>query len=339
MTKLVKVACLLAMVAALAVAGLPEAVQAKTYTLRIQCIYPETSYVPQMIKQFVAKAEKYTKGQVEIKLFWPGQLVSAKKGYDAVSKGMVEGLVSALIYYGGTLKEGKVEWLPFTWRDPKEAYDLYVNGGFLELMRKANQKQNVQYLFPVMAGTMGCMTNFPVNSLADFKGQKMRAPGLDGPIVKLLGASPVSLSAKEIYMSLQRGTVDGVVYPYYTLSTYKLYEVIKYAILPGFHTPAMTGLYLNLDFWKSLPPELQAALNKAGLETFHASSLKSPQWDQAALKAAEGKGVKVLQLSQADVLKLRKMCMPLWDKVGSATPLSKQLVELLKSYLQKKGAL
>lgn len=339
MIKWAKVLCLLALVAALAVAGLPEAAKAKTYTLRIQCIYPETSYVPQMIKQFVAKAEKYTKGQVEIKLFWPGQLVSAKKGYDAVSKGMVEGLVSALIYYGGTLKEGKVEWLPFTWRNPEEAYDLYVNGGFLDLMRKATQKQNVQYLFPVMAGTMGCMTNFPVNNLGDFKGKKMRAPGLDGPIVKLLGASPVSLSAKEIYMSLQRGTVDGVVYPYYTLSTYKLYEVIKYAILPGFHTPAMTGLYLNLDFWKSLTPELQAALNKAGIETFYASSLKSPEWDQSALKAAEGKGVKVMELSQADVAKVRKMCMPLWDKVGGATPMSKELVDLLKSYLQKKGAL
>jgi len=339
MSKLGKVICLLAVVIAFAVVAYPGPAESKEYTLRIQCIYPETSYAPQMLKEFAAKAKEYTKGQVDIKLFWPGQLVSAKKGYDAVSKGVVEGLFSALIYYGGTLKEGKVEWLPFTWRDPKEAYDLYVNGGFLNLMRKANQQHNVQYLFPVMAGTMGCMTNFPVNNLGDFKGKKMRAPGLDGPIVKLLGASPVSITAKEIYMSLQRGTVDGVVYPFYTLSTYKLYEVIKYAVLPGFHTPAITGLYLNLDFWKSLPPELQKALNKAGLETFHASSLKSPQWDQAAMKVAEEKGVKVMELSQADTLKIRKMCMPLWDKVGSATPLSKELVDLLKGYLKKKGAL
>lgn len=339
MSKLVKVICLLAVVVAFVATASPGFAEGKKYTLRIQCIYPETSYVPQMVKQFVAKAQEYTKGEVDIKLFWPGQLVSAKKGYDAVGKGVVEGLVSALIYYGGTLKEGKVEWLPFTWRDPKEAYDLYVNGGFLDLMRKANQQHNVQYLFPIMAGTMGCMTNFPVNNLGDFKGKKMRAPGLDGPIVKLLGASPVSITAKEIYMSLQRGTVDGVIYPFYTLSTYKLYEVIKYAVLPGFHTPAMTGLYLNLDFWKSLPPELQKALNKAGMETFHASSLDSPKWDQSAMKVAEEKGVKVMTLSQADALKIRKMCMPLWDKVGSATPLSKELVELLKGYLKKKGAL
>ncbi len=339
MTKLGKVFCLLAVVLAFTVAASPGFAQGKKYTLRIQCIYPETSYVPQMIKEFVAKAQEYTKGQVDIKLFWPGQLVSASKGYDAVGKGVVEGLVSALIYYGGIVKEGKVEWLPFTWRDPKEAYDLYVNAGFLDLLRKANQEHNVQYLFPVMAGTMGCMTNFPVQKLGDFKGQKMRAPGLDGPIVKLLGGAPVSLSAKEIYMSLQRGTVDGVVYPFYTLSTYNLYEVVKYVILPGFHTPAMTGLYLNLDFWKSLPPDLQKALNKAGLETFYASSLKSPQWDEAGMKVGEKKGVKVMTLSPADTLKLRKMCMPLWDKVGSATPLSKQLVDLLKVYLQKKGAL
>jgi TRAP-type C4-dicarboxylate transport system substrate-binding protein len=313
--------------------------EAKTHTLRIQCIYPESSHAPQMLKLFAAKAKKYTRGQVDIKLFWPGQLVAAKKGYDAVSRGVIEGLFSSLIYYGGTVREGKVEWLPFSWRSPAEAYDIYTRTRFFDLMRQANLKHNVYYLFPVMTGTMGYMTNFPVKGLADFKGKKVRAPGLDGQIVKALGSAPVSLSAKEIYMALRRGTVDGVVYPYYTLSSYKLVEVVKYVVRPGFHSPAMTGLYLNATFWKSLPANLKKALNKAGMEAFHQSSIQSESWDNDAIKAAKAKGVKVVDLNAAQVKKIRTLCMPVWKKVASSTPLSRKMVELLAAYLKKRGAL
>lgn len=312
---------------------------AKTYTLKMQSVYPETSHGPQMLKKFAAKVEEYSKGQVKVKLFWPGQLVHLKEGYDAVSKGMVDGIYSCLIYYGGIVPEGKTEWLPFTWRDPKECYDLYMNAGYLKLMRQANAKHNVFYLFPMMSGTMGCMTKFPVKSLADFKGKKMRATGMDGAIVKLLGCAAVSLPATELYMTLQRGTVDGIIYPFYTLRTYKLYEVVSNIVLPGFHTPSISGVYLNMDWWKSLPSDLQKVVEKAGIETFYQSSLGSVEWDKEALQEAKAKGVKVDVLPPADVNKLRTMCLPLWDKVAAASPLNKEIVDLFVSYLKQKGAL
>jgi TRAP-type C4-dicarboxylate transport system substrate-binding protein len=317
----------------------PGLANAKTYTMRIQSVYPETSHGPQMLKQFAAKVKEYTGGKVKVRLFWPGQLVHLKEGYDAISKGMVEGLYSCLIYYGGIVPEGKTEWLPFTWRNPAEAYDMYVKAGYLDLLRKANEQHGVHYLFPIMSATMGAMTKFPVKSLADFKGKKMRATGLDGPIVKKLGSAAVSLPATEMYITLQRGTVDGVIYPFYTLRTYKLYEVVNYVVRPGFHTPAISGVYLNLEFWKSLPADLQKAVDKAGLETFHQSSLACVQWDKEAVDEAAKRGVKIVDLPEADVKKMRELCLPLWSKVGKSTPLSGKIVELFTSYLKEKGAI
>lgn len=321
------------------VASISGAADAKTYKLRIQSVYPEVSHGPQMLKKFAERAEKYTNGRVKIEIFWPNQLVSLNEAYDAVSKGMVEGTYSCLIYYGGIVPEGKTEWLPFNWRTPEEAADLYLHRGYLDIMRKANAEHNIYYLFPMMSATMGCMTKFPVHTLADFQGKKMRASGLDGPIIKTIGVAPVALPASDQYVALQRGTVEGIIYPFYTIGVYKFYEVLKYIVLPGFHTPSISGVYLNLDFWKSLPPDLQFALDRAGQETMLLSAIASERWDKEAIVDAAKHGVKVVELPEADVKKLRTNCMPLWDKVGESTPACKEIVELFRNYLKEKGAL
>jgi len=330
---------ILAALAGFCLIVIPCWAQTKTHTLRIQCVYPEASHGPVMLKKFAAKVEEYTKRQVQVKLFWPGMLVSLQEGYDALAKGTVEGLYSSLIYHGGTVPEGKTEWLPFNWRTPDEAFDIYYNTGYLDLMREANTKHNVYYLFPMMSASMGCMTKFPVTTMDDFKGKKMRATGLDGAIVKTMGAAAVAMPATELYVTLQRGTVDGVVYPYYTLRTYKLHEVVSQVVLPGLHAPSISGVYLNLDFWKSLTPELQQALEKAGKETCLLSAQACPEWDNEGLDEARARGIKVTTLPDADVKKLREQCMPLWTQVGEATPLSKKIVELLINYQKKKGAM
>lgn len=313
--------------------------EANTYKLRIQSVYPEGSHGPVLLKEFAKKAEEYTKGKVKVELFWPGQVVGLSAAYDAVAKGTIEGTYSCLIYYGGTVPEGKTEWLPFNWPTTEDSVDIYLKAGYLDLMRKANVQHNVHYLFPMYSATMGAMTKFPVKTLDDFKGKKMRATGLDGSLVKLMGSAAVSLPATEIYTSLQRGTVDGVIYPFYTVDTYKLHEVISHIVLPGFHTPSISGVYLNLDFWKSLTPELQAAIEKAGRETMLASAKGSDQWDKEALEFAKQKGIKVVTLPKSDVDYLKKASVPIWDSVAESTPLCKDIVEMYRNYLKGKGAL
>jgi TRAP-type C4-dicarboxylate transport system substrate-binding protein len=313
--------------------------EAKTYTLRIQSVYPEGSHGPVLLKDFAKKVEEYTKGQVKVELFWPGQVVGLTEAYDAVAKGVIEGTYSCLIYYGGIVPEGKTEWLPFNWRTTEESVDIYLKAGYLDLMRKANTPHNIHYLFPMYSATMGCMTKFPVKTLEDFKGKKMRATGLDGPIVKLMGCGAVSLPATELYTTLQRGTVDGVIYPFYTLDTYKLYEVVNHIVLPGLHTPSISGVYLNLDFWKSLTPELQAVVEKAGRETMFASAKGSDQWDKEAIEFAKRHGVRVVTLPESDVASLKKACGSIWDSVAESTPLCKEIVGMKRTYLKAKGAL
>ena len=56
---------------------------------------------------------------------------------------------------------------------------------------------------------MGGWFNKEINSASDFKGLKMRMPGLGGDVIAKMGASPVSLPGGQIYENLVSGAIDA----------------------------------------------------------------------------------------------------------------------------------
>ena len=56
---------------------------------------------------------------------------------------------------------------------------------------------------------MGGWFRKEINSPDDFKGLKMRIPGLGGDVIAKLGASPVSLPGGQIYENLVSGAIDA----------------------------------------------------------------------------------------------------------------------------------
>lgn len=308
--------------------------QAKTHELRMQAVFPATGPSGQLFQEWADRVESNTKGQVKVKIFPPNQLVKLNEAYDATAKGMIDGCLSSLIYYGGTIPEGKTAFLSYTWKSPAQLSDLFLEKGYLELLRKANAQHNVRYVTPLMVGSFGFITKFPVKSLEDLKGKKFRASGMDGQLVKIAGAAGVALPVGEIYMALQRGTVDGIIYPYYTMDSYKFYEVVSHMVLPGIRQPSITSVFMNLDVWNALPKDLQNDIDAASRDTFLGSAEKSLKWDQEAIETCNKHGVTVVTLPESDVQTLKAQCMGLWDEVAAESPLCKEIIDLFKSTLK-----
>lgn len=300
--------------------------------IRVQSVYPEKTYGPELLKMLAEKVKQYSAGEVEFKLFWPGQLVSAEEGLDALGKGMIEGLYAAAIYYGGTIPESKVEWLPLNWRTPQDVVEIYTKHGYLKKMREFSAKHQAYYLYPIMTGSMGAMTKFPVSKVADFKGKKLRATGVDGQLAQAIGAAPVALVGPEAYTALKMGTVEGTIYPYYTIKTYKYDEVVDHIIMPGFHTPSLTVVWLNLKVWEKLSSKAKEAMEKAGLEVFELSAQRSQLWDQEALDYSKERNVKVMHLPEEEIKKIKELCKPIYEKVAEASPGARELINILEEY-------
>ena len=306
--------------------------------IRLQCVYPETSNGGLMVKTFAKKVDKYTGGQIKVKIFWPNQLVKVKEAYTAVSKGMVDVVYAAAIYYGGIVPALKSEFLPLTWSSPEDAYDLFYNGGYLELLRKASAKKGVWHLGTTFSGSMGFMTNFEVKNLDSFKGKKIRAMSVDASLVKELGASPVAMAGTEMYAAMKRGTIDGVIYPYYIINTYKFHEVTTCVTLPGIHTPNPVDFYMNQKLWKSLPPDQQFALERACEETCLLSALWSERWNKGAFVTARKKNIKIVELNQADQARMRKIALEDWKKTAGQSKELQEAVALIEKFVKSKEA-
>lgn len=101
----------------------------------------------------------------------------------------------------------------------------------------------------------------------DFAGMRLRVPqtfiSIEG--AKSLGASATPVSYGELYIALQQGIVDAAEAPLAVIAAESFDEPADYLLKTG-HLITSQPFIVNEDFWQSLTPEQQAALEKAAVE-------------------------------------------------------------------------
>ena len=91
---------------------------------------------------------------------------------------------------------------------------------------------------------------------ADLKGLKIRtSPGYI-PFVTSLGGSSVVVKPTDVYSAMERGVIDGLIFPHFAVLDNKMYEVAKYQVRPMFGE-AVYPILVNLNSWNRLPKNLQ----------------------------------------------------------------------------------
>ena len=112
---------------------------------------------------------------------------------------------------------------------------------------------------------MGGWFNKKIRSANDFKGLKMRMPGLGGQVLGKLGGSPISLPGGQIYENLVSGAIDATewVGPWND-EAFKFYEAAKYYYYPGMHEPGSTlACGVNKSWFTSLTKSDQLTIKTA----------------------------------------------------------------------------
>jgi len=175
-----------------------------------------------------------------------------------------------------------------------------------------------------------------VTGLESLKGKKIRAMSADAPLVRKLGASPVAMAGTEMYAAMKRGTIDGVIYPYYILDTYKFDEVTTCVTLPGIHSPNPVSFYMNLKLWKSFSPQIQQAMDRACQDTCKLTITWSDKWDKEAMATAKRSKITIFTLSKTDQQKLKELAREGWKEVAAKSPELKEVVDLIEKFVDSK---
>ena len=210
-----------------------------------------------------------TDNHFRITPFAAGEIVPGLQVLDAVQAGTVECGHSASYYY-----VGKNPALAFGTAVPfgltaQQQNAWYYHGGGLKTMHRLYADFNV-IAFPAgnTGAQMGGWFKREVSTAADLQGLKMRIPGIGGEVMKRLGVLVQVLPGGEIFLALERGTIDAAEFvgPYDD-EKLGLQNAAPFYYYPGWWEPsAALDLTINLDAWNSLPQTYREVVIAASYE-------------------------------------------------------------------------
>jgi len=245
----------------------PNVISNKKYKWKMVTTWPPNfPVVGTGAEKYAEWVNEMTNGQIEIKVYGGGTLVPALEVFDAVSGGAAEMGSGASYYWAG--KNPSVQFfttVPFGMNAQQMNSWLYAGGG-MELWREQYAKYN---LVPFAGGNTGVQMagwfNKEINSIEDYKGLKMRIPGLGARVLEEIGGTPVLSAGSEIYTNLERGVIDATEWigPYHDYLM-GFHDIAKYYYSPGWHeTGSNLEILINKRLYDGLPKSLQSILDAA----------------------------------------------------------------------------
>lgn len=225
--------------------------------------FPGLGRGPETFAEYVTKMSN---GRLKVKVYGAGELVPAMQVMDAVSNGTAQMGHGAGYYWKGKAPAAQIfSAIPFG-MNAQEMNSWFHYGGGMELWREVYKPFGV---IPFAGGNSGVQAagwfKKEITSLDDFKGLKMRIPGLGGEVIQKLGGVPVSLSGGELFTALQSGAIDATewVGPYNDLA-FGFYKAANHYYYSGWHEPGTALEFIvNEQAFNSLPADLQAIVEVA----------------------------------------------------------------------------
>jgi TRAP-type C4-dicarboxylate transport system substrate-binding protein len=279
-----------------------------------------------------------TNGKFQMKHFAYNELFATTEAYEALEKGAIDFWFGPPWAFSGRNPFGHVSSsLPYSLTSHDQAYDIMFNSEFRKIARRAYAKNNIYYLCGSMGGADGITSIFPINSMEDLRGKKIRGGGIKGKVVKALGAIDVTISPAEIYSALERGMIDGLMMPFYVLGERGYFDRCKYVSKPAVFANWWVDWACNMDSWKKLPKEYQDILQEEA-DALWKWDLKVllPHLENGVENEWSKKGVKYITLSQQNLDKIRQAVAPIWDEVAAMSPENAEVVKLYREYLKQK---
>jgi TRAP-type mannitol/chloroaromatic compound transport system substrate-binding protein len=298
--------------------------------------YPGLGMAPE---RFSRAVNQMSAGRLTIKVYGAGELVPGFEVFDAVSSGTTQMGHSAAYYWKGKIPAAQFfTTIPFGMN--AQEFNAWLHFGEGLTLWKALYKP--YHLIPAAGGNTGVQFagwfKKRIDRIEDFKGLKMRIPGLGGEVLKNLGGLPVALTAGELFNALQTGVIDATewVGPYNDLA-FGLHNVAEYYYSSPWHEPgANLEFLINEEAFNQLPSDLQAivmaAMRVAHTETLDEYTAKN---NQALGQLINRHHVKLKRFSPAIMLALKKASHEVMQEAILNDPEMKKIWDAYSTFLNK----
>lgn len=312
------------------VCAVPGVQAAPETILRIAGTMPIGHFMTRTKERFAQIVQEKTGGRIKIEVYPANQLFSDKDMAKALPAGSVEmGQVNLAMLAGLVPALGIME-IPYFFKDRDHMYRTEASPKFMQILDQELESKNLKMIFWMDYGMMSFIGKKPLRKLEDFKGKRIRGYSeISTQLIIALGGAPVFLSVSEVYLALQRQTIDGTLTSTCSVFERKFYEVTKYLTYCKIEeVPLVPAVLINLKIWNSLPPDVKKIMSDVANENQTWGFKEALKETDECLSEVKKRGMEIYYLPDKEKQRWVEATKPLLGKYLERTgKAGKDLVE------------
>ena len=320
---------------ALALAALAGTAGAQQFTMKLSTSTSGDALV-EWLNTFAKGVQASSGGRIKAEVYPASQLGSIPRTIEGVALGTIEMSFNASGFYEPFEPRFAVLSAPGLFDSQEHGFKVLNDPAIRQRLSTFGAPKGVEALTIFIPSQYVIVSHKPINSLADFKGQKIRVPGSPLQIepLKRFGASPLSMPFGEVLPALQNRTIDGVWAGTTLFTALKFYDIAKSMTYLPSHWAATVPL-VNRTFIKSLGPELEKIVRQEAAK----ADEHTMNWAADDIKRSEKiwaeHGGKEIRLSQAEQKRFLDESIAAARPILTATPQGKEDYEAFAAAAQK----
>ena len=312
-------AAVVALGASLAGCGSSDGETTQRYSWPLATASPEDTVTQIFAEKFAEEISELSDGKMKIQVYANSTLGGDRDLLETCADGDIPFVVQNTAPQVSFMSDLAVFDLPCVFATVDECREKIDDPNFYDLISNVYTEGGYHLLGMADQGFRVMSTNKPVQSLADFKGQKIRT--MENPyhmtFWRSLGANPTPMSFSEVYIGLQQHTIDAQENPYEVIVSNNLFEQQDYVVETN-HLPHLISLIVNDDFFRDLPEEEQAIMEEAAQKATEYARDQSDTRIADRIATIEDSGTQVVTLSEELHDQIRDISQPVYETIRSS---------------------
>lgn len=269
------------------------------YAYPLATASPEDTVTQIYAEKFAEEVDRLSDGRIKIQVYANSTLGGDRELLESCKDGDIPFVVQNTAPQVTFMPDLAIFDVPCAFENLDECREVLDDQTFSSLISSVYEKGGYQLLGIADQGFRIMSTNKPVQSISDFKGQKIRT--MENPFHlafwKSIGANPTPMSFAEVYIGLQQHTIDAQENPYEVIVSNRLYEQQDYVVETN-HLPHLITLIMNDEFFKDMPAEDQAIMKEAAAAATEYARQASDDRIADRVKTIEESGTKILKIDE-----------------------------------------
>jgi TRAP-type C4-dicarboxylate transport system substrate-binding protein len=267
---------------------------AEPATLKASCFFTKDHPLAWGVFSWIDNINNELKGQVKVNYVGGPEVIPTLEQIEAVKKGIIDVSFTSGSHYGPQVPVGYTLTLSrlMPWEERKSGYS--------DILVKEHEKVGVRYLGRWLHGGFYMWLKEPVKAVDELKARRLRTFTTYERFYKALGIAGVGIQPAETYTALERGVVDGTLWPLVGPREEGWTRFLKYYVNQELWPASNLVILVNMNTWNKFPDDLKAKLHEITASSERKVVAHFQEKNKNEREALEKVGIKQITFSPAD---------------------------------------